>query len=131
MKNTFHKNERLCSKKQMEWLFEKGSSKTNYPLKLIFVKNEQRSESPVKAMFVVPKRKFKKAHDRNKLKRRIKEAYRLSKSDFYNTIRSYEFDLDLAFLYIGNKEEPYSNIYPALTKLLDFLTQEMRLKNKE
>lgn len=82
-------------------------------------------------MFVVPKRKFKKAHDRNKLKRRMREAYRVSKAEFYNQIKQADVGLDLAFLYIGNKEEPYSVIYSALTKLLNVLTQEMTSKPKE
>ncbi len=115
----------------MEWLFAKGSPKTTYPVKLIYLKGDVQAGSPIKAMFVVPKRKFKKAHDRNKLKRRMREAYRVSKSDFYTGLKQNEFGLNLAFLYIGNKEEPYSLINASLTKLLGVLTQEMTSKNTD
>lgn len=65
-------------------------------------------------MFVVPKRAFKKAHDRNKLKRRMREAYRLNKATLYTTLGSTNKKMILSFLFIGKKEEDYQKIEAAI-----------------
>lgn len=123
MDNTFHKNERLCSKKQIDTLFEKGQTVNAYPIKLIYLGGRSESKTDVKAMFVVPKKKFKHANDRNKLKRRMREAYRLQKGEFYVSIGSYK--LNLAILYYGNKTEEYDTIFKATAKLLNNLTKQI------
>lgn len=69
-------------------------------------------------MFVVPKKKFKHANDRNKLKRRMREAYRLQKKEFYDKLEGNNQNVNMAFIYIGNTAEPYSVIYASLQKLL-------------
>ena len=79
-------------------------------------------------MFVVPKKKFKKSPDRNKLKRRMREAYRLQKKVLLENLTAKNLNLSLAFLYISGNEEPYSVIYPAINKLLSFLTAEKSIK---
>lgn len=104
-------------------MFEKGKSISAYPLKLIFLDDEAEAKHEVKAMFVVPKRKFKHANDRNKLKRRMRESYRLQKSDFYTLIGPLK--LNLAFLYYGSKSEEYDVISKATAKLLNNLTKQI------
>ncbi len=74
-------------------------------------------------MFVVPKKKFKHANDRNRLKRRMRESYRLQKSEFYLSIGATK--LNLAFLYYSSKAEEYEAISKATTKLLNNLTKQI------
>lgn len=81
-------------------------------------------------MFVVPKKKFKRSPDRNKLKRRMREAYRLQKTAVMEKLKAKELHFSLAFLYIGTAEEPYSVIAPSVTKLLSFLTEESASTSK-
>ncbi len=69
-------------------------------------------------MFVVPKKKFKHANDRNKLKRRMREAYRLQKKEFYDKMDGNKTNINLAFIYIGNTDEPYQVIFASVQKLL-------------
>lgn len=107
MKQTFNKQERLCSKKQIDLLFDKGKSNYAYPLKFMYVEVNTKLQYPAQAMFVVPKRQFKKAHDRNLLKRRMREAYRLNKVNFYEYLHSINKIIICAFIYIGKKEEEY------------------------
>jgi len=73
---------------------------------------------PAQVMFVVPKRNFKKAHDRNTLKRKMREIYRLNKNVFYDLVNAQGIKLVIAFIYTGKVEEPYATIEPALLKLL-------------
>lgn len=77
---TFTKTERLSSKLLIDKLVEKGKSFNNSPFKFVWIELEE-STTPVQFLISVPKRNFKRAVDRNKLKRRTREAYRKNKAD--------------------------------------------------
>lgn len=98
-------------------MFKEGKSKTAYPLKLIYFSFPNDTVNCTKAMFVAPKKKFKDAHQRNKLKRRMREAYRLQKATFYSN-HEQKGTLNLAFIYIGNEAQEYDIIYKSIQKLL-------------
>lgn len=115
MKNTFNKQERLCSKIYIDLLFNKGKSVSGNGLKLIFFEAPA-TFSNTQAMFVVPKKLFKRANKRNILKRRLKEAYRLTKNDFYKMLNDKK--LLLAFIYTHKNEKSFVEINEALLKLL-------------
>lgn len=116
-RNTFCKEERLCSKTRIEALFAKGSSKARYPLKLIHSKSPAELKFPAQVLFVVPKRNFKKAHDRNLLRRRMREVYRQHKQELYRALGNTQ--LILAFVYYSKKSEPYEQIKSSMLKLLE------------
>ena len=88
MNNTLGKTERLKSRKLIKKLFEEGISIKNYPFRLVYIATET---PPIKSSFSVPKRNFKKAVDRNRIKRLIKEAYRLEKKNLF------KFNIDWIF----------------------------------
>ena len=117
-KNTFSKKERLCSRKQIELLFESGKATNSYPIKVVFLKVLDNVDVPAQSMFVVPKRNFKRSPDRNKLKRRMREAYRLNKNEFYLRLNQQEKKIRAAFIYTGKKLEPYSTVQSAIKKIL-------------
>ena len=73
---------------------------------------------PAQAMFVAPKRNFKRAHDRNKLKRRMREAYRLNKNSFYEGLKIKNKKALLAFIYVGKKQEDYALVEKSIVKLI-------------
>ncbi len=122
LKNTFHKQERLTGKKSIDLLFAKGKGISNGPLKLIIKASLSTQIYPAKAMFVVPKKKFKRAHDRNLLKRRMREAYRINKNTFYTMLNDKGLKVSCALLYMSGKTDTYAAIEKSL---IDLLTQSV------
>src|SRR5436190_14289454 len=78
-KFTFRKGERLNKEKDIKELFDKGSSFYLFPFKVLTLPITGNSDTVHQVLISVSKRSFKKAVDRNKIKRRIREAYRLQK----------------------------------------------------
>ena len=78
-KYTFRKEERLSKDKLIQELFDKGSSFYLFPFKVFFMPNPEPGTSFHQVVISVSKRNFKRAVDRNLIKRRIREAYRLNK----------------------------------------------------
>ena len=113
---TFKKEERLKSKKVIEKLFESGRSILVYPVKLVYIDTEIPSTYPVQASFSVSKKNFKKAVQRNLIKRRMREAYRLNKNNFYTITE--ERQLAMMFIYIAREKLPYTNIESSIKQLL-------------
>lgn len=79
-RHTFPKEEHLCRKKLIDELFGKRSSSFGvYPLRVVWLPSKSPTASPPQVLISVSKRGFKRAVDRNRLKRFIREAYRLNK----------------------------------------------------
>lgn len=117
--NTFRKEEKLCSRKLMGDLFLSGSNFLCYPLKIVWKRYDILPfESPAQVAFSVPKRLFKRAVDRNRIKRLLRESYRLQKTLLYDTLIQANKRIALTIIYIGKEELPYAKIYPAITKVL-------------
>jgi ribonuclease P protein component len=119
---TFKKIERLCSKKAIDELFAKGQSKTQFPFKLIFHTSEFESEFPVRAMFVVPKKKHKRANKRNDIKRRMREVYRLNKHVLYEKLIGQK--TDLMFICLSNEELTYAEIEKSMLALMEYIAKQ-------
>lgn len=118
---TFRKGERISSGNKIDELFREGESLLSYPLRVVFLERTLPGEK-VAVLISVPKKRLKRAVDRNRVKRLIRESYRLNKHlliDFLN-----ETDrpgLDLAFIYIGNETESFRKIESAMIKTFDKL----------
>lgn len=128
MKFTFSKSERLTHIKIIDSLFEKDSRVVEerfvYPFRVLYIRQnpyEADLENP-QILISVPKRRFKKAVDRNTLKRRIREAYRLNKPHFQVEGKVKLPDV-LAFVYIGSSMEPSDKIQKKMAAILDKFTQ--------
>lgn len=120
MRFKFKKEEKLKSTKLIEQLFEQGSSMYEFPLRLMYLKINHDSNHPVKVSFSVSKRKFKRAVDRNRIKRLMRECYRLNKDSLYSNI---ENKYILMFTYIDEKEHKYVDIEEKMIHLMKKLIQ--------
>lgn len=101
---TFKKEERLCSKKLLDQLFSSGSSFLVYPFKVVHLREVLPVNYPSQVVIVVPKRRFRRAHDRNLIKRRIREVYRLHKHNFlYPFLKERNMQILLSLQYVGKE----------------------------
>lgn len=124
MRNTFSKEERLCSKRLIDSLFHNGSSFIVYPYRVVLLPVSALSDIlPAQVLISVPKRRFKHAVDRNLLKRRMKESYRLQKAELYTFLRTHSLHLLIAFQYVGKEKHPFHYLHErmrlALLKIMD------------
>jgi len=106
--NKFYKEERLCSKKSLDLLFKKGSSFLLYPYRATFLFDAQLHRYPAQVVINVAKKRYKHAVDRNLIKRRTREAYRLQKQVFlYEHLADKSEVLLLSLQYVGKEIHPY------------------------
>jgi ribonuclease P protein component len=117
IKPTFRKSERLCHVKSIDGLFNRNNSENQsflvYPLKAVYLKRQDAESSLPQILISVPKRRFKRAVDRNLLKRRIREAYRLNKEFLSDTPPK-----DIGFVYVANEILEFKQIERAMKKSL-------------
>ncbi len=124
MRNSFTKQERLCSFKEIDNLIKKGKSFYCFPFKVISINYpaESADENITNSIIVsVPKRNFKKAVKRNLLKRRIRESYRLNKSILYNSSAGKHHIL---FVYIAKEVLEYQKIESKMKEILKNLSND-------
>ncbi|WP_255474267.1 ribonuclease P protein component [Pontibacter qinzhouensis] len=114
---TFTKEERLCSKRLIGLLFSKGSSFNVYPLRFIYSTPPEPMPEVTQLLVTVPKRTFKLATDRNRLKRQIREAYRLNKHILHAAPA--QAPRLLGILYIGKEKKSFEFIQKKLISGLE------------
>ena len=128
MRNTLGKQERLKSKKLIEKLYAEGDSVKTFPLRMMYVQTAHTSEFPCQVGVSVAKRNYKLAVDRNRLKRLMRETYRLQKQIVYNNLdEPYVFMIS----YIGREEIKYEDLYLKMEKLLTLFTDKVKVKADE
>ena len=123
----FPKKEKLKSQKVFDSLFDEGRTLKAHPVQLRYLPFDFEDGEQIKVAVVAPKRKFKKAFQRNRVKRLLREAYRLNKSIVFNNI---EGSFALLFLYIGNSMPSPVDVEQAVQQLLqDFVKKQLHEKN--
>lgn len=110
---SFPKIQRLTSKKLIDQLFEQGKAVNLSPIRVIKFPNPVQENTETQVLFTVPSRNFKRAVDRNLLKRRMREAYRLNKS-----LVPPELKWLLAYIYIAKEILPYKTIEQKMVEAL-------------
>ena len=125
MSSSYPNKEKLKSKKDIERLFSEGKSIGVYPLRMVYLKCDFTQDTLIKTGVSVSKRNFKRAVDRNRIKRLLREAYRLNKPESFNNISS---SFTLMILYIGKEEIDFILIEKKMKKLLETFSKKASLE---
>ena len=122
---TFRKKERIVSTRLIEMLFGKGDSQSlsAFPLRAVFLQTaRQEKGAPVQILISVPKKRFKHAVDRNRVKRQIREAYRQHKILLEGKVDEEKL-LMIAFIWLSDRHYPTSEIENRVVSLLERIAQ--------
>lgn len=125
--NSFRKEERLCSKKSLTELFQNGSSFLLYPFRVTTLKSPDQNQTfPIQVVIAVPKKRFKSSVDRNLIKRRTREAYRLHKElHLYQCLKENKILLGLS--YVGTQIHEFDYIEGKLLLVMKSLIKKLEV----
>jgi len=129
-KFTYQKKDKLKSRKQMQFLFSKGTAITMHPIRLLYtIEKGEAGIFPnglLQAGVGAPSRQFRKAVQRNKVKRLLREGYRLEKPNFTNSINLTNTRLNLFFLYLDALVQTQQQIQATINLILQKLADKLK-----
>jgi ribonuclease P protein component len=118
LRHTFSKEERLSRRKIIESLHAKGLSIKSPAIILVYIPCELPVDFPAQAMFSASKRLFKRAHDRNRVKRLLREAYRKQKHTVYSSLKERNQQYALHFIFTGKQLPNYPYVFGKMNDLI-------------
>ncbi len=121
--NSFSKSEHLCGEKRITRLFTQGEAFIAYPLRVVYLLEPKRDQESTSILVSVPKKRFKRAVKRNRLKRLMREAYRLNKQMLIEKLGDKQLQIHMAFNYVSDDVLEFAAVEKkmklALQKLID------------
>ncbi|HLK27884.1 MAG TPA: ribonuclease P protein component [Puia sp.] len=130
---TLGKNERLKSRKIIEQLFREGKNFSLFPFRIYYLHHKSFTihHSPFTVQFGVgaSSKNFKKAVDRNRIKRLMKEAYRLQKTNLNNLLKERNQQVSVFVIYTGKELPEYKMVFEKMGVILQRLINVVSEKN--
>jgi len=126
-RNTIKRSERLKSPRIIGELINSGDTITVFPLKLFWKSGNSDQVVPARSAIAVPSRNIKSSVDRNLIKRRIREAYRLNKHNLNEFLSDKKLSLNFVFLYLPKTICSYQQISEAVIKILINISNHLKI----
>ncbi len=121
---TFPKQEKLCGQLRIAALYKHGKRFTAYPLRVTYLQVDE-TKNNLQVLIWAPKSIFKRANKRNRLRRLIREAYRLNATEIREKCQVENIHLQIAFNYIAPEEMNYHQIEKAMQKALHSIEKKV------
>lgn len=126
----FGKAYKLCSRKTIDHLFKEGKQLRAFPLSVYYLEIENVEKVPFQVVISAPKRQFKRAHDRNYVKRLIKEVLRKEKQPLEDLLMASGKQLALFIVYTNKEIMSYSELEKCAKKMIGKLLAELQTESK-
>ena len=120
---TLGKNDKLKSAKAIEQLFKEGQSFSLFPFRVLYLYPEGSAYSHLQTAFSVSKKYFKKATDRNRIKRLMREGWRLQQNILKTRMKEADKHLSVFIIYTGNELPEHELIFKKITTVIKKLVK--------
>lgn len=121
----FSKQERLCGEIRTENLFASGKGFIIYPLRIVYLVTDKEEIAPVRVLFSVPKKKIRLSVKRNRIKRLLRENYRINKHLLIAEMEKKDASLHLGIVYLSNEMPDYSFIGEKMSAAMQRLLKSL------
>lgn len=122
---SYGKLEKLKSRKLLDELFKEGKTFSIFPVKVFYLLPLEPLDFPIKTGVGVSSRYFKKAVDRNRIKRLLREAYRTAKIPLYECVKTQQKQITLFLLYIDKTIPEKGNIKSTMPQIIERLVKKI------
>jgi len=125
--NSFSKTEHLCGEKRITRLYTQGDAFIAFPMRVVFLIEPKSESKPSNVLVSVPKKRFKRSVKRNRLKRLMREAYRLNKIPLIEKLEEKQMQIHIAFNYVSNDVLDFPTIEKKMLLSLQKLMEKVEL----
>lgn len=125
MKASLAKSERLKRRNLLQAVFKEGVGKTFHPFRLIYRVHTEPISSPLQVCVSVPKRNFGKATDRNRIKRQIREIYRVRKNPILRTLINQKQSISLVLIFISKESQDFPRMEKKMELAINWLHEQL------